>query len=243
MSAPDEAAASTPPTQQPVPTIDASDPNLTFRDVFEALRRELNPTPALERLLELHGSDAEGLLADTSPTNFEIKDVLSILPKPLRPESLGFLRLFVPHAAHAEALLEEAVVKLIIQDAPSPNVAQAGQKLFLHVHHMHNGRPSVLVLFARAAPVLLPTLAPPCAMPTRFGIALAGVLSSVVPLLGQSSPLRAAALQAMGAVAVQAAAQLGPARKSAGGSSRAARRWSCWRRCSHRIPTRPGPCC
>ena len=42
MSAPEEAAASTPPTQQPVPTIDASDPNLTFRDVFEALRRELN---------------------------------------------------------------------------------------------------------------------------------------------------------------------------------------------------------
>lgn len=98
--------------------------------------------------------------SDTNPTNFEIKDVLSILPKPLRPASLGFLRLFVPHAAHAEALLSEAVVKLIIRDAPSPNVAQAGQKLFLHVHHMHNGRPSMLVLFARAAPVLLPTLAP-----------------------------------------------------------------------------------
>ena len=45
--------------------------------------------------------------------------MLSILPKPLRPQSLGFLRLFVPHAAHAEALLSEAVVKLIIRDAPS----------------------------------------------------------------------------------------------------------------------------
>ena len=79
MSAPDEAAASTPPTQQPMPTIDASDPNLTFRDVFEALRRGLNPTPALERLLELHGSDAEDLLADTNPYLLALTATVSML--------------------------------------------------------------------------------------------------------------------------------------------------------------------